>query len=114
MLNQSSPAQPAPHLSGPSRTSAVFSSADWLRLPRPGERCPISGLSRSGLVELVRPCERNGFRPPVEARHLRRKGTQRGVVLVSAASLRDYLATLPSLTESLAARDGEKGGNDLE
>jgi tripartite-type tricarboxylate transporter receptor subunit TctC len=51
-------------------------------------------------VELVRPCERNSFRPPVEARHLRRKGTQRGVVLIEVASLRAYLASLPTLAES--------------
>ena len=103
MVNPSSPAQPAPHLTGPCRTSAVFDPAAWIRLPRPGERCPISGLSRSTLVELVRPCERNGFNPPVKARHLRRKGTQRGVVLVEVASYRDYLAALPTLAESYAA-----------
>jgi hypothetical protein len=60
----------------------------------------MSGLSRSTLVELVRPCDRNGFAPPVEAKHLRRKGTQRGVVLINRASLQDYLAGLPSLAES--------------
>ncbi len=89
-----------PHLTGPSRTSAVFDPAAWLRLPRPGERCPVSGLSRSTLVELVRPCERNGHRPPVEAKHLKRKGTSRGVVLISRASLLAYLDALPSLAES--------------
>ena len=111
MENHSSPAQPAPHLTGPSRTSAVFDS-HWLRLPRPGQRCPISGLSRSGLVELVRPCERNGYCPPVAARHLRRKGSQRGVVLIEVASLRAYLDSLPTLAESYA--DAPKGGLDHE
>lgn len=65
----------------------------------------MSGLSRSTLVELVRPCDRNGFSPPVEAKHLRRKGTQRGVVLINRASLQEYLSGLPSLAESL----GEHG-----
>lgn len=112
MVNLSTPAQPAPHLSGPSRTSAVFDPAAWLRLPRPGERCPVSALSRSGLVELVRPCERNGYCPPVAARHLRRKGSQRGVVLIEVASLRAYLDSLPTLAESYA--DAPKGGLDHE
>lgn len=103
MENQSSPAHTAPHLTGPSRTSAVFDSAAWLRLPRAGQRCPVSGLSRSGLVELVRPCERNDYRPQVAARHLRRKGTQRGVVLIEVASLRAYLDSLPTLAESYAS-----------
>ncbi len=111
MLNTPS-APAAPHLTGPSRTSAVFNPTEWLRLVRPGERCPVSGLSRSTLVELVRPCERNGFRPPVEAKHLKRKGTSRGIVLVNRASLLAYLDGLPSVAESVAAT-GEKGG-DLE
>jgi len=104
-MNKIQSAPSAPYLTGSSRTSAVFDPAHWLRLPRPGERCPMSGLSRSTLVELVRPCDRNGFAPPVEAKHLRRKGTQRGVVLINRASLQEYLSGLPSLAESL----GEHG-----
>jgi hypothetical protein len=100
----------APHLAGPSRTSAVYDPAAWLRLPRPGFRCETSGLSRQTLVELVRPCARNGYRPPVEAKHLKRQGTTRGIVLVSRASLLAYLDGLPTVAESCAA-DGEKGGD---
>lgn len=101
-------AAPQPHLTGPSRTSAVFDPQTWLRLPRPGDRCHVSGLSRSTLVELVRPGIRNGFRPPVEAKHLKRQGTSRGVVLINRASLLAYLDGLPSVAESCAA-GGEKG-----
>ncbi len=108
-MNDIHSAPSAPHLAGPSRTQAVFDPASWLRLPRPGERCPVSGLSRSTLVELVRPCDRNSFAPPVDAKHLRRKGTQRGVVLINRASLQGYLAGLPSLAESL----DEIGGKDV-
>lgn len=90
----------APHLDGP---RAVFDSQAWLRLPRPGSRCPVSGLSRSTLAELVRPCERNGFRPPVDARVLKRKGAARGVVLINRAALLDFIAGQPSPSANLDA-----------
>jgi hypothetical protein len=86
-----------PHLAGP---RAVFDSSVWLRLCRPGERCPVSGLSRSTLAELVRPCERNDYRPPVESRLLKRKGATRGVLLISRASLLDYINEQPAPTRA--------------
>ena len=73
----------------------VFDTASWLRLPRAGSRCKLSELSRSTLAELVRPCERNGYKPPVEARLLKRKGASRGVLLISRDSLLGYLNELP-------------------
>ena len=73
----------------------VFDTATWLRLPRPGSRCPVSNLSRSTLAELVRPCERNGYAPPVEARLLKRRDARRGVLLISRESLLGYLNELP-------------------
>jgi len=81
-----------PHIIG---CQPVFDSTVWIRLPRPGARCPISGLSRSSLAELARPCERNQFQPPVIARVLKRKGAQRGVLLVSRESLLGYINDLP-------------------
>lgn len=70
--------------------------AVWLRLPRPGTRCPVSGLSRTSLTELVTPCARNGFRPVVQARTLKRKNAARGILLISRDSLLDYLSRLPT------------------
>ncbi len=90
-----------PHLDGP---RAVFDSA-WLRLPRPGSRCPVSGLSRSGLCELVTPCARNDYRPPVEARVLKRKGAARGVTLINRSALLAYLEGLPTAAEALAGKE---------
>lgn len=83
----------APHLNGP---HAVFDSSVWIRLPRPGARCPVSGLSRSTLAELVRPCERNDYRPPVESRLLKRKGASRGVLLIKKQSLLDFINEQPA------------------
>ena len=73
----------------------AFDQAVWMRLPQPGARCPVSGLSRTSLVELIRPCERNNFRPPVEGRYLKRRGAKRGIALVSRESLLAFLETLP-------------------
>ncbi len=86
------PVSSAPRLEG---GKPVFDTASWLRLPRPGSRCSVSNLSRSTLAELVRPCERNGYAPPVEARLLKRRDARRGVLLISRESLLGYLNELP-------------------
>ena len=39
-----------------------------MSLPPAKGRCPWTGQSRTGLLELVAPCERNGFKPPVPKR----------------------------------------------
>lgn len=67
---------------------------DYIRLPKPGDRCPISGLSRTTLIELSVPSPCNDFRPPVESKHIKRPGAQRGIRLISRTSLLSYLASL--------------------
>lgn len=79
--------RPTPHEAGRS---------NWIRLPRVGSRCPVSGLSRSSLATLVRPEPRNQFNPPVEARVLKRRGAARGIVLINQESLLAYISDLPS------------------
>lgn len=64
---------------------------EFLRLPKPGSRCPITGLTRSGINELVLPCESNDFRPPVKSISLRKRGAAKGVRLVVYESLISYL-----------------------
>lgn len=64
---------------------------EFLRLPKPGTRCPLTGLSRSSLNALILPSPENNFRPPVESRVLRRTGCIRGVRLISWQSLRDFI-----------------------
>ena len=83
-----------PHLDGSNK--AVFDLQTWIRLPQHGARCPISGLSRSTLAELVRPCPRNEFTPLVESRLLKRKGAQRGVLLINKASLLGFINDQPA------------------
>lgn len=64
---------------------------EFLRLPPPGQQCPVTGLTRSFLNSLVLPCEQNGFKPPVRSFTLRRKGCARGVRLVDRADLIRYI-----------------------
>jgi len=59
---------------------------EFLRLPAPGERCPVTGLSRGALNALIL-----GTNPPVRSACLRRKGATRGIRLIEAASLLQYI-----------------------
>ena len=64
---------------------------EFLRLPRGGTLCPVTGLSRSYINSLILPTEANGHRPPVASACLRHRGAKRGVRLVVADSLISYL-----------------------
>lgn len=64
---------------------------EFLRLPQPGTRCPVTGLSRSYLNGLILPTEANGHRPPVKSLCLRQRGAKKGVRLISASALLFYL-----------------------
>ena len=63
---------------------------EWIRLPQ-GGLCPWTGLTRSKLYELILPCAKNGFQPPVRSVCLAPLGTKKGVRLIHLASLLDYL-----------------------
>lgn len=60
---------------------------EFCRLPRPLTRCPLTGLSRTSLVELIDAGK-------VRAVRLRKKGAARGITLVNRQSLLDYLHSL--------------------
>jgi hypothetical protein len=47
----------------------------FIRMPRYGQKCPHTGLSRSSLDLLTRPQLANNFRPPVKSRLMRQTGT---------------------------------------
>ena len=63
----------------------------YIRLPAAGERCPYTGLSRSGLADVCVANKANNFRPPVKSFRLRRKGDKRAVRLIVFESLMSYL-----------------------
>jgi hypothetical protein len=64
---------------------------EFVRLPKGGTRCPHTGLSRSKLNQLVLPCKENDFKPPVESKSVRSRGTIRGTRLIVFDSLMEYL-----------------------
>jgi hypothetical protein len=66
-----------------------------IRLPRTGQRCPWTGLSRSAMNELILPCKGNDFSPPVRSKVLLAQGKSRGIRLVIFASLKEYLLREP-------------------
>lgn len=62
---------------------------EFLRLPLPRTRCPITGLSRTTLEELIN----EGLVP---AKRLRRPGRTRCITLIPRRSLIEYVEALPS------------------
>lgn len=88
----------------------IYSNLEWLRLPKAGTRCTISGLSRTGLCELTVACERNNFRPPVRSVLIKKRGAQRGVRLIDKNSLASYLNRLAEeqCTSTATAKVSEK------
>jgi hypothetical protein len=64
---------------------------EFMRLPPPGGRDPVFGLSRTTLNELILPMPENGHRPPVRSVVLRKRGAKTGTRLIDLASLRAYI-----------------------
>lgn len=60
---------------------------EFMRLPRPGERCKATGLSRTTLCELI-----SGRY--IKAKKLRKRGSLRGITLIFRDSLIAYLHSL--------------------
>src|SRR6516225_1522534 len=69
---------------------------EYIRMPKVGEREPITNLSRSSMDRLVRPQECNDFKPPVASRCVRIRGNaRRGSRLILLSSLLDFLGRQP-------------------
>jgi len=79
------------NVSGNPQPPTLPSNAEFIRLPKPKERDPLFGLSRSFLNQLIIPCMHNGYRPPVRSHLLRRRGFRTGIRLISVDSLRHYI-----------------------
>lgn len=65
--------------------------AEFTRLPRPGQRDALTGLSRTTLCELIA----DGH---IQAKKLRKRGSLRGITLIVTDSLLDYLHALEPAT----------------
>jgi hypothetical protein len=87
-------------------------------LPKPKQKCPYTVQSRTSLLELVAPCERNGHKPPVRAIYRRsHKHAVRGRWLIPAENLFRYLLGLSEGSNdaylTLAAERKQKRGDAL-
>ena len=67
----------------------------YIRLPRWGEREPLTGLTRTALDLLTRAQPGNDFRPPVRSKLFKQTGQKSGIKLIDYRSLRIYLDGLP-------------------
>ena len=75
--------------------------AEWLRLPLPGARCPLTGLSRTTLIEL-------GDRGEIVLKRIRKPGATRGIVIINKQSLLAYLDRLdPAARTESASNVGQ-------
>ncbi len=64
---------------------------EWIRLPKPGERCIYTGLSRSTLNELTIPSDVNDYLPPVRSAVIKKRGAMRGIRLISYDNLMEHI-----------------------
>jgi hypothetical protein len=68
----------------------VPNGPEYIRLPKPKTRCPITGLSRGTLRELTVPTKRNGFRPPVKSVLIKSRYATRGIRIIPRQQLLGY------------------------
>ena len=66
---------------------AQLADAVYIRLPKPRGRCPLTGLCRSSLSQMLDDGRIKGVT-------IRRQGAMRGIRLILKQSLLDYLAGL--------------------
>jgi hypothetical protein len=81
---------PAPTSSG-SKTKEASTEPFSIPLPKPGHRCPRTGMTRSRLNELILPTERNNYQPPVESINLCPRDGGKGTRLIIWQSLKASL-----------------------
>ena len=77
---------PAANGTTPLRDSETF------RLPKPSARCPLSGLSRTTILQ-------HGEAGDFKLIRLRKRGSQRGIVLVDTKSFLAWLHGQPAVTK---------------
>jgi hypothetical protein len=75
----------------PPNSASGMTRKEFLRLPKAGELCPLTSLTRSKMNELILPCKANNFNPAVRSISLRKRGQARGVRLVVVDSLLAYI-----------------------
>jgi hypothetical protein len=74
----------------------------YVRLPKAGEKCKVTGLCRTKLFELT-----SGPFPKVRSKLVKQPGASRGARLVEVASLLQYIDSLPDTAESSNVKGGQ-------
>jgi len=97
-------------ITAPPRIVTAPIEPEFLRLPKPGLLCPITGLSRSAINQLILPCIQNKGRPAVRSFCLRQRGAKTGIRLVDYASLRLYIRRHEENTFCPPPRRAKGGG----
>lgn len=82
----------------PPRMVVVPIVPEFVRLPKPGELCPFTGMARSALNGLILPTEANNHKPPVRSFVLRKRGARTGIRLIDFRSLVGYVRQHPEDT----------------
>jgi len=72
--------------------AASLRDSEFFRLPKPGTRNPLSGLSRTSIIE-------HGQDEDFKLIRLRKRGSRRGIVLVETKSFLQWLHSLPGVTK---------------
>lgn len=67
---------------------------EFIRLPKAGEKCPVTGLPRTTLIDLLQDAG-----DKVKVRYLRKKGAATGIKLIPRQQLIDYIYSLPTPQE---------------
>ena len=67
------------------------SNPEWIRLPKEGEKCPLTGLSRSSLNEIVDEVDPDTGEKVLLSVIKVKEGASRGIKLINRASLAAYL-----------------------
>lgn len=89
-LSGGQPGNTTAPIATPTLAASTPSQPEFIRLPKRGP-CPITGLTRSKLYDLILPNKENGHNPPVKSVSLRKRGQVKGTRLVVYQSLIDYL-----------------------
>lgn len=65
---------------------------EFIRLPKAGELCPVTGLPRTTLIELLQ----DAGPEKIKVRHLRKRGASTGISLIPRGELIAYIHEQPA------------------
>lgn len=76
---------------------------EFIRPPKAGEKCPVTGLPRTTFLELL---EAAGEK--IRVAYLRKKGAATGIQLIPRQQLIDYIYSLPTPEQDEGGSDNDE------